>query len=569
MDQGQPQGQEEGQGYLLHSGAGDQLLLRPQAAEDGVPAGVVRRLAQLLEGQHRRGGQQEGEAQIEAQKQGQDLAAHGLLVEVQAGLHPQPAVLHLIGGEGVLHPVLRLLLVPGVVGGPDLAADLQLLGHLVGNHHTAQPQISGGELLLHPGEVTGHRSPVGGLAAAGEQGLAVGQADGGAGILDPGDRRVIVVKNGVLLPGQVGLLHAVLGQQGGKINRPLGVGVLVLYGDVKGGLTAGHGLDGVVQPDGAGGDAHGQQQKNTDHRLSQIGGVDLADPLAQGERIQVFEVELGAALDQTEDKAGQGFKHQQGPQGAQAQHGDAQHGENDRVGHAEDQQNGIGDEQADHPRGELDHRHPQGAQVQLLVSPPALHQVQQLGPGDLEAAEHHHQQEDKAEVHRCPHHSPGGEGQAEGVHPQGEHGQGEGGQPLGGQQAQPQAQDQGGQADEPGLQKQQPGHLPLAESQKQVGAQLPLPPPEQKAVGIQDQAGQHHRHKDREDVDAGLDDLGHGILALGQIDHGPLAVQGVEGVEETHSKGEGEQVHPVVPEGPAHIAEGQLREHLPSLLPTG
>ena len=155
-----------------------------------------------------------------------------------------------------------------------------------------------------------------------------------------------------------------LGQQGEKINRPLGVGVLVLHGDVKGGLTAGHGLDGVVQPDGAGGDAHGQQQKNTDHRLSQIGGVDLADPLAQGEHIQVFEVELGAALDQAEDKAGQGFKYQQGPQGAQAQHGDAQHGENDCVGHAEDQQDGIGDEQADHPRGELDHRHPQGAQVE-------------------------------------------------------------------------------------------------------------------------------------------------------------------------------------------------------------
>ena len=67
---------------------GRQLFLRPQAAENGVPAGVVGRLAELLQGQHRRRSQQEGEAQIQPQKQGQQLVAHQVLVDHQPAVDP-------------------------------------------------------------------------------------------------------------------------------------------------------------------------------------------------------------------------------------------------------------------------------------------------------------------------------------------------------------------------------------------------------------------------------------------------------------------------------------------------
>ena len=46
-------------------------------------------------------------------------------------------------------------------------------------------------------------------------------------------------------------------------------------------------------------------------------------------------------------------------------------------------------------------------------------------------------------------------------------------------------------------------------------------------------------------------------------------VEDVENVEDAHAKGEGEQIHPVVPKGAADVPQGQLREHLPSLLPVG
>ena len=59
-----------------------------------------------------------------------------------------------------------------------------------------------------------------------------------------------------------------------------------------------------------------------------------------------------------------------------------------------------------------------------------------------------------------------------------------------------------------------------------------------------------------------------GLPTLAQIDQRPLILNGVKGVEQAHAEGEGEEVDAVVPEGPAHVAQGQLREHRPSLPPS-
>ena len=148
-----------------------------------------------------------------------------------------------------------------------------------------------------------------------------------------------------------------------------------------------------------------------------------------------------------------------------------------------------------------------------------------------------------------------------------EHGQRQGGQPLGGGKAHQQTQDQGDDPHNARLQEQNQRHLALAQAQEQVGAQLPLPAAEQKVVGVENQAGQHHRHKHGKHVHHDKNRCDDGVSVLAEKDHGGLAVQGVEGIEQPHAEGEGEQVDPVVPEGPAHVACGKLTKHLPSLLP--
>ena len=198
-----------------------------------------------------------------------------------------------------------------------------------------------------------------------------------------------------------------------------------------------------------------------------------------------------------------------------------------------------------------------------------MDRVDQLRPGHLHPGQSHHQQEDDAEgEHRLPR-CPGGEVHRQ--HPRHihfKHGQGEGGHAEAGRHPQGQPGDKGDQADQPRLQKQQAGHLSLAQAQQQVGAQLPLPAAEEKAVGIEDQAGQHHRYENGKNIHQRGDGLHDGVAHIGQIDQRPLILNGVKGVEQAHAEGEGEQIHPIVPEGPAHIAQGQLREHRPSLPPS-
>ena len=68
-------------------------------------------------------------------------------------------------------------------------------------------------------------------------------------------------------------VKAPLRQQGGQVHRLLPVGIKG-QADVLGELLLRHLGDGVVQSHGAGGDADGQQQHETDHRHGAVGGVD-------------------------------------------------------------------------------------------------------------------------------------------------------------------------------------------------------------------------------------------------------------------------------------------------------
>ena len=240
--------------------------------------------------------------------------------------------------------------------------------------------------------------------------------------------------------------------------------MLVLDGDVKGGLVLGQGVQGGVEPNGTGGDAHGQQQQDADDGLGQVGGVDPAHPLPQGKEVQVFIVEAGAALGQPQHKAGQRPEDEQGAHRAQGQHGHAKHGHGQNH-HAEGEQHGVGHPQAHHAQHALEYRPGERPLAQGLVAPVPLHQVQQLGPGHLQAAEEHDQQEDEAEVQDGLACRRRGEVEAQhALHGDLEHGQGELGQPQRGQHPQPQAQHQRHQGHQPGLQHQHQGHLTLAQT---------------------------------------------------------------------------------------------------------
>ena len=367
-------------------------------------------------------------------------------------------------------------------------------------------------------------------------------------------------------------VKASLLEQGGEVHGLIAAFLVVVVpqGDVHRGLAVGHGGQGVVQANGAGGDADGQQQEDAHHRLGQIGGVDLAEPLAQGKDVQVFVIHPRVALDKLHHKAGQGPEDEQGARRTQPQHGETQKGDRHRQGHAEGEQNGIGPSQTNHAGRQLDHRRHQGPGLEHLVLPLSVNQVDELGAGYPDPAEQHDQQENNTKVEHCLSRRLGGE-----VHRQQsgyvhlKHGQGEGGHAEAGQHPQSKPGGQGNQAHNARLQEEQAGHLPLAQAKKQIGAQLPLPAAEEKAVGVQNEAGQHHRHKDGKDVDNHHNGVHHRIFALGKVDNGSLALDGVEGIEQAHTEGEGEQVDAVVPEGPAHVAQGQLREHRPSLLPSG
>ena len=271
-----------------------------------------------------------------------------------------------------------------IVGTPNLPPDIQALRCLVRDYHPRQPQTSSHQPLAIVLLEIGQRPGVGGKPLPLEKGVVIRHPDRRAGLMNAGDFGVIVVEKRVVLPFQ-----QVLGNQIPKIHQ-LHISGLVLHGDVKGRLLVCVALDGAVQADAACGDADGQQKKDTDHRLGQVGGVDPAQPLAQGEQVEVCKIKPGVPLGKLHHKAGQGFENQQGPNGAQRQHHHADRQDGDCDSHAKGEQDRVSGRQADHTQHQLDHRHPQGTLAQLLVFPLPLHQVNELGFGHLHAAEQHH-----------------------------------------------------------------------------------------------------------------------------------------------------------------------------------
>ena len=192
------------------------------------------------------------------------------------------------------------------------------------------------------------------LSLALPQGVVVGEADDAGGV-ESGDGGVPVVDEEVPLPGQLFRRIKPGGVQLAVKVHLLHIPVLILNGDVEGGLVLSQGVQGGVKADGAGSDAHGQQQQDTDDGLGQVGGVDLAHPLPQGEEVQVFIVETGVALGQPQHKAGQRPENEQGTYRTQGQHGHTEHGHGQNH-HAEGEQHDIGHPQAHYPQHTLEHR---------------------------------------------------------------------------------------------------------------------------------------------------------------------------------------------------------------------
>ena len=207
-----------------------------------------------------------------------------LLICVQAAGEVE-GVVQVQGADQLEQLGLRPLLVPsGVVHKPHLPPHLQLSGQLVWDHCVAQGQPAGDPPGALGRQAPWAPPPDSSPPAVGQQGVIVGEPDSRRHLLHPGDRWVIVVKQYIQLlsPDDV-QVKAALRQHGREVHKARAVGGLILYRQIKGSLFIGRRLQGGVESDGAGGDADGQQQQDADDRHGQVGGVDPAQPLAQGE----------------------------------------------------------------------------------------------------------------------------------------------------------------------------------------------------------------------------------------------------------------------------------------------
>ena len=426
---------------------GPHPLRRTQPGQELVAGGVVRRLCELLKGQHRRRGQQEHHPQVQADEEHQHLGAHNL--------HPGPDT----GGAAVdaqgvqcrqrlLKPRLRRIFVPGIVGQEIPAVDVSSLGRII------RPN---GQAVVRPESVRRV------LAPAACDGVVHGLGDGP---FFPG----AIHRNGQREGALCLRIKAPLRQQGGEVHLSL----LLRVEDqlhVLGGLLGRHLLHRVVEPYRAGGDANGQQEHEADHRHGAVGGVDAGVELPQDKHIEVPVVEPLAALAYPQKEPGQGAKEEQGAQAAQADHHPEQRVHPQQ---APGEEHGVGDGQQPRPRQKENHRHPQALGLELLIHPPGLHQIQEPAPGDGKGVAEHYQQEDKGEGQGRFPHGRQGDRESELRHGHGEEPGGEGGQAPGRQHPQPQACQQGQHPHAQGFQQEQAGHLPPLHAQQQVGAQLSL-----------------------------------------------------------------------------------------------
>lgn len=117
----------------------------------------------------------------------------------------------------------------------------------------------------------GQGAGVGGAAQVLQQGVIVAEGDGPAGLLQAGDGGVVIIEQAVMAPGQ-GAFGSPALMAASKSTGPDSSARAVLHGEIEGGLVVGEGLNGGIETHGAGGDAHGQQKQDGDHRLGQIGG---------------------------------------------------------------------------------------------------------------------------------------------------------------------------------------------------------------------------------------------------------------------------------------------------------
>ena len=609
MDHRQGQGREEGQKNLYIHRAVPHPLLHPQPGEDGIALLVVRGLGQLLEGQHRRRAQQKDNAQINAQKQDDDFGTHGLLVDVQLG---RPAVdvavvdLLLLPGYQLAHGLCQPVIGPlGVRAGGVIADEIPLHtkeGDVRGPVRQDHIPLAGFRSGLEDRTVCGarkqcafvdlqhrarfiHRIILRLLQGPQEQAVLVLPQPQGLLTLELQQAVAVRLEEHMDRYGQVlshpvqlrpaALVHQIVPQLLRRVEAvlrqpPLQVGRggpaagEELHRHIVGGRPVGDAGNGVVQADGAGGDADGQQEHQTDDRHGHIGAVNPGIELPEDEHIQAPVVHPLGRLAQFQQEARQGPEKQQGPQAPQAQHHEEQgvDGQNPPP-----EQHGVGDGQQRGPRQEHDQGGPDAFELQVLVFPVGVEQVNELLPGDGEGVEEHHHQEDDPKIQCGLQDCLQGEDEVELCKGNLKEPGGEDRDKLREHHPQRQPRPQGKQADEQGFQQQQAGHQSAVHTQEQVSPQLPLPAADHEAVGVENQKAQHHRHEGGEHVDEGhqyLNDVG---TAGAQGVHDILGVHGVEYVKDAHAKGECEKIHRVVPHTADHVFQGQLREHRRSHLP--
>ena len=316
MDHRQGQGEEEGQEHLGEYGPAAHLLRGAQPGQNAVTGGVVRRLGELLEGQHRRRREKKDHAQIEPHEEDQDLGTHIFHIHPDPGAQVEGGLLRVeVGGSiGGVEGVLCGLLVAPVVCGKHLAPGREAGGCLIGDH--GQP---GEGAVARENGLPTQRGERGrgqrGLSLHRHQGVVVAQGHRGVRLLvgKAGEDGIIIIEEKVQAVLQQGVrVEAGLGEPGGDVH-PDGVAAVVLDGEVIGGGGGGALLNGVVEAHAAGGDPDGQQQEQTDHRHGEIGGVDAAVELPQHKHIETFVVELFPALHHPEEKARERAEKQQGP----------------------------------------------------------------------------------------------------------------------------------------------------------------------------------------------------------------------------------------------------------------
>lgn len=99
MDHRQGQGEEEGQEHLGEYGPAAHLLRGAQPGQNAVTGGVVRRLGELLEGQHCRRREKKDHAQIEPHEEDQDLGTHIFHIHPDPGAQVEGGLLRVEVGE--------------------------------------------------------------------------------------------------------------------------------------------------------------------------------------------------------------------------------------------------------------------------------------------------------------------------------------------------------------------------------------------------------------------------------------------------------------------------------------